>query len=191
MSKIKEEIIKRGKVLPGNILKVNSFLNHQLDPMFLNEMALEWYELFKNEGITKIVTIESSGIALATLTGLQFKVPVVFAKKTFASTLGNSYTSKVYSYTKDQEFTVCIEKEFLKPGENILIIDDFLANGNAILGLIDLVKQAKGYVVGIGVAVEKGFQQGGKLLRGLGYNLKSLAVIESMDPIDNRIKIKK
>ena len=186
MNKIQEEIVKRGKVLPGNILKVNSFLNHQLDPMFLNEMALEWYEMFKNEGITKIVTIESSGIALATLAGLIFKVPVVFAKKIFSSNMGNAYTTTVYSYTKDQEFNVCIEKAYLAEGENVLIIDDFLANGNAIMGLIDLIKQANAYVVGIGVAIEKGFQQGGKLLRGLGYNLKSLAIIESMDPIENK-----
>lgn len=190
MNKIQEEIVKRGKVLPGNVLKVNSFLNHQLDPNLLNEMAQTWYEMFKNEGITKIVTIESSGIALATLTGFVFNVPVVFGKKTFVSNISNSYTTKVYSFTKDQEFNVCIEKEFLKPGENVLIIDDFLANGNAILGLIDLVNQANAHVVGIGVAIEKGFQQGGKLLRGLGYNLKSLAIIESMDSIDNKIKFR-
>lgn len=190
MNRIQEEILKRGKVLPGNVLKVNSFLNHQLEPSLLNDMALQWYEMFKNEGITKIVTIEASGIALATLVGLAFNVPVVFGKKTFVSNMSNSYITKVYSYTKDQEFNVCIEKEFLKKGENILIIDDFLANGNAILGLIDLVNQAKAYVVGIGVAIEKGFQQGGKLLRGLGYNLQSLAIIDSMDLIENKIKFK-
>lgn len=181
MRRIEEEILKRGKILPGNVLKVNSFLNHQLDTKLLCIMADEWYELFKDSNITKIVTIESSGIALATIAGLKFNVPVVFAKKGFNLNIENSYSTTVYSYSKKRDYFISIEKEFLSEEDNVLIIDDFLANASAALGLISLVKKAKGNVVGVGIAIEKGFQPGGSILRKKGYRVESLAIIESMD----------
>ncbi len=187
MKKIEDEIQKRGKVLPGNVLKVNSFLNHQLDPLFLNEMAREWYDVFKDKNVTKVVTIEASGIALAILTGLLFNVPVVFAKKSSSFNIDVCYSSKIHSYTRGQDFNILIEKEFINEGDNILIIDDFLANGSASLGLIDILNQAKANLVGIGIAIEKGFQDGGKILREKGIHVESLAIIESMDSETQKI----
>lgn len=191
MEKIEQEIKLRGKILPGNVLKVNSFLNHQLDPLFLNEMALEWYKVFKDKNVTKIVTIEASGIALAVLVGLLFKVDVVFAKKSSSFNLSNCYNSKIYSYTKGKYFDILIEKEFLKEGDNVLIIDDFLANGSASLGLIDILNQASCNLVGIGIAIEKGFQEGGNILREKGIQVESLAIIESMDYDKQEITFRK
>lgn len=181
MEIIEQEIQKRGKILPGNVLKVNSFLNHQLDPYLLNIMAGEWTKLFKNDNITKIVTIEASGIALAILTGLKLNVPVVFAKKSNSKNIGDVYKSKIHSYTRDQDFDIQIEKQFIYKDDIVLIIDDFLANGSATLGMIDIINQAGAKLAGVGIAIEKGFQNGGEILRDKGIRVESLAIISSMD----------
>ena len=190
MEIIEQEIQKRGKVLPGNVLKVNSFLNHQLDPHLLNIMASELARLFKNDNITKIVTIEASGIALAILTGLKLNVPVVFAKKSNSKNIGDVYKSKIHSYTRDQDFDIQIEKQFINKDDVVLIIDDFLANGSATLGMIDIINQAGAKLVGVGIAIEKGFQNGGEILRGKGVRVESLAIISSMDEKTAKIEFK-
>ena len=188
MKIIEQEIQKRGKVLPGNVLKVNSFLNHQLDPYLLNIMAGEWTKLFKNDNITKIVTIEASGIALAILTGL--KLPVVFAKKSNSKNIGDVYKSKIHSYTRNQDFDIQIEKQFIYKDDIVLIIDDFLANGSATLGMIDIINQAGAKLAGVGIAIEKGFQNGGEILRDKGVRVESLAIISSMDEKTGKIEFK-
>ena len=190
MEIIEQEIQKRGKVLPGNVLKVNSFLNHQLDPYLLNMMAGEWTKLFKNDNITKIVTIEASGIALAILTGLKLNVPVVFAKKSNSKNIGDVYKSKIHSYTRDQDFDIQIEKQFIYKDDIVLIIDDFLANGSATLGMIDIINQAGAKLAGVGIAIEKGFQNGGEILRDKGVRVESLAIISSMDEKTGKIIFK-
>ena len=190
MEIIEQEIQKRGKVLPGNVLKVNSFLNHQLDPYLLNIMAGEWTKLFKNDNITKIVTIEASGIALAILTGLKLNVPVVFAKKSNTKNIGDVYKSKIHSYTRDQDFDIQIEKQFIYKDDIVLIIDDFLANGSATLGMIDIINQAGAKLAGVGIAIEKGFQNGGEILRDKGVRVESLAIISSMDEKTGKIIFK-
>lgn len=190
MEIIEQEIQKRGKVLPGNVLKVNSFLNHQLDPYLLNIMADEWTKLFKNDNITKIVTIEASGIALAILTGLKLNVPVVFAKKSNSKNIGDVYKSKIHSYTRDQDFDIQIEKQFIYKDDIVLIIDDFLANGSATLGMIDIINQAGAKLAGVGIAIEKGFQNGGEILRDKGVRVESLAIISSMDEKTGKIIFK-
>lgn len=190
MKIIEQEIQKRGKVLPGNVLKVNSFLNHQLDPYLLNIMAGEWTKLFKNDNITKIVTIEASGIALAILTGLKLNVPVVFAKKSNSKNIGDVYKSKIHSYTRDQDFDIQIEKQFIYKDDIVLIIDDFLANGSATLGMIDIINQAGAKLAGVGIAIEKGFQNGGEILRDKGVRVESLAIISSMDEKTGKIIFK-
>ena len=190
MEIIEQEIQKRGKVLPGNVLKVNSFLNHQLDPYWLNIMAGEWTKLFKNDNITKIVTIEASGIALAILTGLKLNVPVVFAKKSNSKNIGDVYKSKIHSYTRDQDFDIQIEKQFIYKDDIVLIIDDFLANGSATLGMIDIINQAGAKLAGVGIAIEKGFQNGGEILRDKGVRVESLAIISSMDEKTGKIIFK-
>lgn len=190
MEIIEQEIQKRGKVLPGNVLKVNSFLNHQLDPYLLNIMAGEWTKLFKNDNIIKIVTIEASGIALAILTGLKLNVPVVFAKKSNSKNIGDVYKSKIHSYTRDQDFDIQIEKQFIYKDDIVLIIDDFLANGSATLGMIDIINQAGAKLAGVGIAIEKGFQNGGEILRDKGVRVESLAIISSMDEKTGKIIFK-
>lgn len=190
MKIIEQEIQKRGKVLPGNVLKVNSFLNHQLDPYLLNIMAGEWTKLFKNDNITKIVTIEASGIALAILTGLKLNVPVVFAKKSNSKNIGDVYKSKIHSYTRNQDFDIQIEKQFIYKDDIVLIIDDFLANGSATLGMIDIINQAGAKLAGVGIAIEKGFQNGGEILRDKGVRVESLAIISSMDEKTGKIEFK-
>jgi len=182
MKNLKQRIAKDGVLLPGNIVKVDSFINHQIDVQLLNEMGVEFKERFKNVKVDKILTIEASGIAIAVITAQYFDVPVVFAKKSEARNLDkNAYTSDVYSYTKDKTFPVKVAKEYLKENENILIIDDFLANGKAIEGLIDIIEQAHAHCVGVGIAIEKGFQSGGKNLREAGVKVESLAIIESIE----------
>ena len=190
MEIIEKKKKKRGKVLPGNVLKVNSFLNHQLDPYLLNIMAGEWTKLFKNDNITKIVTIEASGIALAILTGLKLNVPVVFAKKSNSKNIGDVYKSKIHSYTRDQDFDIQIEKQFIYKDDIVLIIDDFLANGSATLGMIDIINQAGAKLAGVGIAIEKGFQNGGEILRDKGVRVESLAIISSMDEKTGKIIFK-
>lgn len=181
MKLLHEKINNQGQVRDGDILKVDSFLNHQLDVAFLNEVGKEFKQRFNNEKITKIVTIEASGIAIACIAAQYFDVPVVFAKKTDSRNLdADTYSSNVHSYTKDLDYAVKISKRYLNDDDHVLIIDDFLANGQAALGLVDLAKQAGASVSGVGIVIEKGFQPGGQLLRDHGIHLESLAVIKSL-----------
>ncbi|HAQ40460.1 MAG TPA: xanthine phosphoribosyltransferase [Clostridiales bacterium] len=181
MDKLKKMIVERGEVKEGNVLKVDSFLNHQLDVEFLYEMGEELYNLFKKRNITKILTIEVSGIAIAAMAALYFKVPVVFAKKSESLNLDKDvYKGKVFSYTKNKEYNIMISKKYLNESDRLLILDDFLAEGNAMKCLIELAGQSGATVEGIGVAIEKGFQKGGNYLRSHGYNLKSLAIVDEM-----------
>ena len=183
MKYLEEKIIKDGVVKPGNILKVDNFLNHQIDVVTLNEMGKEFKRLFADKPINKILTIEASGIAIATMAALHFdNAPVVFAKKAKSRNIDNDlYTSVVHSYTNGKDYTITVAKKFLSPNDHILIVDDFMALGNAMIGLLDVVKQSGATVEGIGIAIEKGFQPGGQRLRDMGYNLHSLAIVESMN----------
>ncbi len=181
MKVLKERIIKDGKIREGNVLKVDSFLNHQLDIELFEQMGEEFKRRFEGKKITKILTIEASGIAIACIAARYFKVPVVFAKKTQTKNIaGDVYTSKVESFTHGKVYDIIVSKEFLKPEDHVLIIDDFLANGKALLGLTKLVQDAGATVVGAGIAIEKGFQDGGKLIRESGIQLESLAIIDAM-----------
>lgn len=181
MKLLEERIKEDGQVRPGNILKVDSFLNHQLDVALLEQLGKEFYEKFKDKNITRILTIEASGIALACLTAQYFNVPVVFAKKAKSKNLdGELYTSTVHSYTYGKDFTVTLSKKFLSKNDTVLLIDDFLAVGKAMRGLIDICNQAEAEIAGIGIAIEKGFQSGGKELREAGYDVYSLAIIDEM-----------
>lgn len=182
MKALEEKILKEGTVLPGNILKVGSFLNHQLDVDFLMEMGLEIARLFKDDNVTKILTVETSGIAVAMAAAAQLHIPVVFAKKHKSSNIsGNLYTTVVHSYTHNVDYNIVVDSEFLKSEDKVLIVDDFLANGKALLGLIDIVNQAGAELVGCSCAIEKGFQKGGDMLREKGIRVESLAIVESMD----------
>ena len=181
MKLLKDRIIKDGRVVASDVLKVDSFLNHKLDIDLLSELGKAWYEKFKDEGVTKIVTIESSGIALACLTAQYFKVPVVYAKKTRSSNIGSDfYSTKVVSYTRGQSYEVLISKEHIFSDDRILLIDDFLAHGSALKVLINLTELAGATVVGAGIAIEKAYQNGGKDIRSMGYRVESLAKIASM-----------
>lgn len=181
MQLLKERIIKDGKIRSGNVLKVDSFLNHQMDIELFGEIGKEFKRRFADQEITKILTIEASGIGIACLTALNFKVPVVFAKKNQTKNIaGDVYTGKVESFTHGRIYDIIVSKEFLKPEDKILIIDDFLANGAALLGLTKLVKDAGATLVGAGIVIEKGFQAGGTLIRESGVRVESLAIIESM-----------
>lgn len=181
--KLLEDRIRRdGKVKPGNVLKVDSFLNHQMDVELFNEMGKEFKRLFADCPVNKILTIEASGIGIACIAAQHFGVPVVFAKKAKSINLeGEMYTTKIQSFTHQRVYDVIVAKKFLTPDDHVLIIDDFLANGCAVDGLIDLIQSAGATVEGVGIAIEKGFQNGGKLLRGKGIRVESLAIIESMD----------
>lgn len=179
MKLLEEKILRDGRVLDGNILKVDNFLNHQIDASLLTEMGKDFYEHFKDKGITKIVTLEVSGIAVAFPCAQVFNLPLVFAKKSSSLTLGNDvYTSKVFSYTKNKEYDIMISKRFLSEDDKVLIIDDFLANGQALNGLMDLCSKAGAEVIGVGIAIEKTFQEGGKKLREKGYDIYSQAMIK-------------
>ena len=182
MEKLKEKIRTEGIVRSDKILKVDSFLNHQVDVELTDEMAEEFYQHFKDKGITKILTVEASGIAIAASVARRFQVPFVFAKKTASQNLDKEvYTASVYSYTRKNDYKIRVSKNYIQPGDKVLIVDDFLAQGNALLGMIDIVKQADAEVVGIGIAIEKGFQNGGAMVRRMGYDLLSLAIVESME----------
>lgn len=183
MKLLEERIKKDGRILPGNIVKVDSFLNHQLDIKFLEELGREIYEHFKDRKINKILTIEASGIALATLASQNFGgVPVLFAKKEKHKNIGTDlYTAEVKSYTSSKEYRVAVSKKYLDKNDRILIIDDFLAEGQALRGLINIANQADAEICGLSVAVEKGFQKGGDKLREEGYDLLSLAIIDSIN----------
>lgn len=181
MKLLEERIVKDGKVYPGNILKVDNFLNHQIDVAFLNELGKEFYRLFKDEGITKILTIEASGIGIACITAQYFNVPVVFAKKTQTSNISaDVYSSKVESFTHNKVYDIIVSKQYLSKNDRVLIIDDFLAVGNALKGLIALVDAAGASVAGAGIVIEKAFQNGGKLIRDMGIRVESLAKVRAM-----------
>ena len=182
MNFLEERILKDGIVKEGNVLKVDSFLNHQMDVALLDEIGKEFYRRFKDAGITKILTIEASGIAIAYAAAHHFGLPFVFAKKSKSVNIdGDVYVADVESFTHKCTNHVIVSKKFLHEGEKVLIIDDFLANGCALMGLISIVEAAGATVAGIGVAIEKGFQDGGDKIRRLGYKLESLAIVESMD----------
>ena len=182
MNCLEERILKDGVVKEGNILKVDSFLNHKMDVKLFDEMAIEYQKRFEGKEINKILTIEASGIGIASVVALRFGVPVVFAKKTQSVNLdGEMYTAEVESFTHKNINNVIVSKKFIGPEDKVLIIDDFLANGCALMGLIQIVSQAGATVAGIGIAIEKGFQPGGQIIRNLGYQLESLAIVESMD----------
>ena len=182
MKLLEERIRRDGVVKPGNVLKVDSFLNHQMDVDLFNEMGKEFKRLFADRPINKILTIEASGIGIACIVAQHFQVPVVFAKKAKSINLdGEMYTTKIESFTHKKVYDVIVAKKFLSPEDHILIIDDFLANGCAVLGLIDLIQSAGATVEGVGIAIEKWFQQGGDMIRAKGLRVESLAIIESMD----------
>lgn len=182
LKSLEEKILKEGEILPGNILKVGSFLNHQIDADFMMEMGREIARLFANEKIDRILTIETSGIPLAFAAAAFLHVPMVFAKKNRTGNLsGNLYTATVHSYTHGVDYTVVVEKKYVPAGERILIIDDFLANGKALIGLSQIVTMAGSEVAGAAVAIEKGFQKGGDSLRRHGMRVESLALIDSLD----------
>ena len=182
MELLEQRILTDGKVLPGGILKVDGFLNHQIDPQLLYEMALEFKRLYDGTGINKILTIEASGIAMAAMTGYVFPCPLVFAKKSKSKNISNNvYSVEVASFTHGNTNTVVVSKEYLSAKDRVLIVDDFLATGAALVGLKALVEQAGGVVVGAGIAVEKVFQGGGDMLRSQGLRVESLAKIASMD----------
>ncbi len=179
---LQKKILKDGVIKPGNVLKVDSFLNHQIDVPFISELGKEFKELFSDRPVDKILTIEASGIGIACLTAIYFGVPVVFAKKSAGSNMDKDvYATEVRSFTHNKVNHVVASKKYLNKGEHVLIMDDFLANGCAVEGLIDLVNQAGGIVEGVGICIEKGFQGGGDALRKKGVDVKSLAIIEKMD----------
>ena len=182
MNFLEERIVKDGIVKEGNVLKVDSFLNHQMDINLFNEIGAEFKRRFEGKNINKIVTIEASGIGIACVTAMHFNVPVVFAKKSKSINIeGDMYIAEVESSTHKCKNQVIVSKKFLSEDDHVLIIDDFLANGCALQGLISIVNQAGGTVEGIGIAIEKGFQVGGHIIRNLGYQLESLAIVDSMD----------
>ena len=182
MKLLEDKIKSEGRILPGSVLKVSAFLNHQIDTMLVMELGREFARVFKDLVPDKILTIESSGIAIAFAAGAVMKIPVVFAKKHKTSNIfGDAYSSVVHSYTHGCDYKVIVEKEYLHSGERVLIIDDFLANGKAIDGLLDIISQAGAEPVGAGIAIEKGFQDGGERLRSKGLRVESLAIIEHMD----------
>lgn len=179
MKLLQDRILRDGIIKEGGILKVDSFLNHQMDIELINEIGKEFARLFKHKNITKILTIEASGIGIACIAAQYFGVPVVFAKKAQSKNLeGEIYTSQVHSYTHNREYIIRVSKKFITDQDNVLIIDDFLANGKALIGLMDILKQAGATVAGCGICIEKGFQEGGDYIRGLGIDLQSLAIID-------------
>ena len=182
MKLLEERIRKDGVIKPGNVLKVDSFLNHQMDVELFDAMGAEFKRLFAENPINKILTIEASGIGIACVVAQHFHVPVVFAKKSQSINLdGESYITKVESFTHKRTYDVIVSKKYLNPEDHILIIDDFLANGCAVNGLIDLIRSAGATVEGVGIAIEKEFQEGGRLIREKGIHVESLAIVESMN----------
>ena len=191
MNCLEERILKDGIVKEGNVLKVDSFLNHQMDIALFGEMAKEWKRRFADKEINKILTIEASGIGIAAVAAMELGVPVVFAKKSKSINLeGEMYTAEVESFTHKNKNQVIVSKKFLGENDKVLIMDDFLANGCALQGLIQIVQQAGGSVEGIGIAVEKGFQPGGQIIRNLGYQLESLAIVDGMNHEDGSIELR-
>ncbi len=188
MNFLEERILKDGIVKPGNVLKVDSFLNHQMDIQLMEQIGKEFHRRFAHLNITKVLTIEASGIAVAYPVAREFGVPMVYAKKTQSINIdGELYVAEVDSFTKKVKSKVIVSKKFLNPDDRVLIIDDFLANGCAMQGLISIVEAADAQVLGLGVAIEKGFQEGGYRMRNLGYQLESLAIVDSMDAETGKI----
>lgn len=181
MELLKRRILQDGQCYPGGILKVDSFINHQMDPMLLYKVAEEFIARFKDAHINKIMTIEASGIAPAIMVGYILRLPVVFIKKKQPKTMDNMLSTVVHSFTKDRDYTVCISNSFLTSEDHVLFIDDFLAFGNAAMGMLDLVKQSGAKLEGMGFIIEKAFQEGGKMLRDAGVHVESLAIIDSLD----------
>jgi len=191
MNFLEERIVKDGVVKPGNVLKVDSFLNHQMDIHLMDEMGKEFKRRFADKNITKILTIEASGIAIAMAAARYFDVPVVFAKKSKSINLdGEMYVATVESFTHKNVNQVVVSKKFLSAEDHVLIIDDFLANGCALQGLISITESSGATVEGIGIAIEKGFQVGGRVIRNLGYHLESLAIVESMDDVNGTVQFR-
>ncbi len=188
MDILKKRILQDGKCFEGGILKVDSFINHQMDPMLMHKIAQEFVTRFKDENINKIVTIEASGIAPAIMVGYIMQLPVVFVKKKQPKTMENMLTTTVHSFTKDRNYTVCISNNFLTPDDHVLFIDDFLANGNAALGMIDLINQAGASLSGMGFIIEKAFQDGGKILRDKNVHVESLAIIDDLSNCEIKIR---
>lgn len=191
MNFLEEKIVKDGIVKEGNVLKVDSFLNHQMDISLFNQMGAEFKKRFEGKNINKILTIEASGIGIACVVAMHFNVPVVFAKKSKSINIdGDMYIAEVESFTHKCKNQVIVSKKFLSENDHVLIIDDFLANGCALQGLISIINQAGGTVEGIGIAIEKGFQNGGNIIRNLGYQLESLAIVDSMDAATGTVKFR-
>ena len=191
MNFLEERIVKDGIVKEGNVLKVDSFLNHQMDITLFNEMGAEFKKRFEGKNINKILTVEASGIGIACVVAMHFNVPVVFAKKSKSINIdGDMYIAEVEFFTHKCKNQVIVSKKFLNEDDHVLIIDDFLANGCALQGLISIVNQAGGTVEGIGIAIEKGFQVGGQIIRNLGYQLESLAIVDSMDATTGTINFR-
>lgn len=188
MKQLKERIMRDGKCFEGGILKVDSFINHQMDPILMKSIAVEFVRRFASTDINKIITIEASGIAPAIMTGYLLELPVVFAKKKKPVTMENMLTTTVYSFTKNRNYDICVSKDFLRKGDHVLFIDDFLANGNAAKGIIDLVNQAGATLAGMGFIIEKAFQHGGEYLRNTGVRVESLAIIDSLDNCEIKIR---
>ena len=182
MKQLRDRIKAEGKVLPGNVIKVDGFLNHRVDVVLMRDIAREFARLFDTAGLTAVLTVEASGIAIGAICADELGVPLVFVKKAKSDNIeGGLYRSDIYSYTYKKEVTLLLSRQWLGKNDKVLIVDDFLANGEALRGLVEIVEQAGAELVGIGIAVEKGFQRGGKLLREKGYNLKSLAIIDKAD----------
>ena len=188
MKALKNAIETRGHFINDEVLKVDAFLNHQIDCSLVDEMGNEFYEHFKNKGITKVVTIESSGIAPAYATAIRLNVPLIFIKKTQPSTMIDPAFAEVFSFTKNKTYPICIEKEYLKKGDKVLFIDDFLANGEAFKGTENLIAQAQAEIVGVGMVIEKAFQNGRKILEEKGVRVESLAIIEDLSNCCIKIK---
>ena len=183
MNFLEERIVKDGIVKPGNVLKVDSFLNHQMDISLMEEIGREFKRRFADKNVTKVMTIEASGIGIAAFVAKEFGVPMVFAKKSKSINIaGDVYVAEVESFTHKNKNQVVVSKQFLGPDDHLLIIDDFLANGCALLGLISIADAAGSTVEGLGIVIEKGFQFGGRVIRNLGYQLESLAIVDAMDP---------
>ena len=188
MKVLKERILKDGKCYPGGILKVDKFINHQMDPNLMQDIAVEFIRRFASSKVNKIITIEASGIAPAIMMGFLMNLPVVFAKKKKPSTMDNMLTTKVTSFTKQRDYDVIISKDYLTPDDHVIFVDDFLANGNAAKGIIDLCRQAGATIEGMGFIIEKAFQDGGQYLRDNGIKVESLAIIESLDNCEIKLK---
>ena len=192
MELLEKRIIKDGKVFSGNVLKVDSFLNHQIDVELLDEMGLEVKKLFNDSAITKVLTIEASGIGVGCLVARHFNCPLLFAKKSKTLNIkGDVYTSKVESFTHQCTYDIIVSKDFLNENDTVLIVDDFLAKGNALIGLIDIVKQSGAKLAGCSIAIEKGYQGGGDKLRAQGIKVESLAIIEEMNDVTGEIVFRK